>query len=91
MKHTKGEWYIDTRLGLKLPKIRSSVHTEGQGICLMNAGKEAEANAKIIAAAPELLEACKFTYDAIMKFDLTEKEKAAFDILIGAAIKKAIE
>ena len=50
MKHTKGEWYIDDD-GEKVAKVRSTIHKEGKGICLIYPNKEWEANAKLIVEA----------------------------------------
>lgn len=53
MKYTKGQWYIDSQDEQKAAKIRSTIHKEGKGICLIYPNKEWEANAKLIAEAPQ--------------------------------------
>ncbi len=60
-KHTPGPWKIDENNELPLAVIQD--HEEGQGICELETVSfdtdETQANARLIAAAPELLEACK--------------------------------
>lgn len=56
MKHTKGNWHVDNALTIR------DEHGSGiaKTIIALNAGDgENEANAKLIAAAPELLEALR--------------------------------
>lgn len=57
MKHTKGEWKIDPLNDISI--IDSSGDRLEQLICQTNGkgGEERKANAKLIAAAPDLLEA----------------------------------
>jgi hypothetical protein len=65
-KHTQGEWAIDDN------EIYSENTDHGAAICTMNTTsahfteEEAEANARLIAAAPELLEAM---YLVVMDFE----------------------
>ena len=65
MNHTPGPWCVE-----HLPDDGPSIHTDEAGIARRIAGvdmggwrktsrKEAEANARLIAAAPELLEALR--------------------------------
>ena len=58
MKHTKGEWYPVEFGGYWM--ILNSNHYDGDDILESNnVGEDiAEANAKLMAAAPELLDAC---------------------------------
>ena len=63
MKHTQGKWRINTTLEYiekhsgkqTLVLSNDRIIAEAFGVTL----EEAEANAKLIASAPELLEACK--------------------------------
>lgn len=93
-KHTKGEWKVEV---LKFGFPSSTVLTygvsvdEGDPICGLASKrsnpKEAEANAKLIAAAPELLDALK---DVLTVFE--ERETAipiSTQMKIEQAIKKA--
>jgi hypothetical protein len=58
MKHTKGNWKIDDNQKLPLAIIVDDEN--GEGICEIGLRtEENKANAKLIAAAPELLEALK--------------------------------
>lgn len=65
-KHTPGPWFV----GEQMPAPSKSIHAFigiGNGACHVGLASitpltgfcEAEANARLIAAAPELLEACK--------------------------------
>lgn len=62
MKHTKGPWSIDNVFIVnsedELIAQIDPVHENDISVYMRNT-KEARANAKLIASAPELLEACK--------------------------------
>lgn len=68
MKHTPGEWnIIKVYDGTSMQLITAAIYAhprESVKICDMNpqnlCAGENEANANLIAAAPELLEACKY-------------------------------
>lgn len=67
MKHTPGPWKIRQRGGGLTPQI----WTGERGICrLDDAGRglslQTDANARLIAAAPELLEACQDALEALV-------------------------
>ena len=60
LKHTKGRWFIHgdeivSPQGVTICDYRPSVIHDTPNVF------EAEANAKLIASAPELLEACKYS------------------------------
>jgi hypothetical protein len=94
-KHTPGPWKIHHNIG----------HKNELGIIADNAPciiaimgnqkewpKEAEANANLIAAAPELLEACKFFIELYDESQSNSDKSYAADSgaeLISAAIAKA--
>lgn len=59
-KHTKGEWIVDKSIAYTYIRIPN-----GESVAMINnlegsngVQKENEANAKLIAAAPELLDVC---------------------------------
>ena len=89
MKHTKGKWLTDR------PSFEEiTVCTEKMDICTVLCididEEEAEANAKLIAAAPELLNAC----DAVLttwhsKLSNMHKKEPAYLQQIRDAINKA--
>ena len=90
MKHTKGPWKVINWSG------RAEIRTEDNkrtGIAFLGNSEdgaiptgETTANAKLVAAAPELLEAC---HNALRMLDpAKEKENMIWDILYKA-IKKA--
>ncbi len=65
-KHTPGEWRMVSHL--KKP-MDLHIHVDGKSICEMpesysNPDNENNANAKLIAAAPELLQKLQFVIDA---------------------------
>lgn len=100
-KHTPGPWYTDTRNG---QQVSVNFNTQdvpaywgvGNGRAAVAhalitgsvAGDEAKANARLIAAAPELLKAAK-NVTAHLRGDLLSlKDHAVLDLL-RAAIAKA--
>ena len=92
MKHTKGEWKVQITKPL-LPGIQGQVHvltdfgTSTQTICQISLRKEAGANAKLIAAAPELLEALQ----EIVLLSAHPEELNNIGIIAKNAIKKATQ
>jgi len=95
-QHTKGEWSLDFSMAEKKSneiywiyinsdKGKHIAEVKGKHCEIENS--ECDANAKLIAAAPELLESCNFMLDVLsghLKFDL---KIAIADM--KAAIKKA--
>ena len=61
MEHTKGEWIVDWHTTMNLP-YKYTVSEEQE------TDEEAEANAKLIAAAPDLLEALLYYQEGIDHF-----------------------
>lgn len=66
MSYTKGPWRYDTRKIKSCPKCNPNAGSisyvkekSGDEICTIYSQKNQEANARLIAAAPDLLEACK--------------------------------
>ena len=88
MKHTKGEW---------MPKEGQIYPVEtGKTLALIpyfdEDNKEQEANAKLIAAAPDLLEACDMVLTAWhSKLSNFNKKEPAYLEIIRSAIRKATE
>lgn len=92
-KHTKGRWSVVAEVNLPELYVSSEYHG---GICSLpkyygdletaEGIAEAEANAKLIAAAPELLEALQVA--TLYVSSISNKEDWN---LIQAAIKKATE
>ena len=74
MSYTKGEWTVDSdKMGH--PDRAIFVATTQKTICKLNrADAEAEANARLMAAAPKLLQACK---DVLWEFE--HKTQIAFN------------
>ena len=70
-KHTPGPWVADDNEGFSMWKIYSRMSPSGswvQGPCVAKVigdSAEADANARLIAAAPELLEALEKALDAL--------------------------
>lgn len=93
-KHTNGKWINN---GLEIRHAERSIilanvydHLEAN-----QPRKEAEANAKLIAAAPELLAALKYCLQRIDESDewwMDSPNRGGFDTeIIESAIKKATE
>jgi hypothetical protein len=88
MKHTPAPWKIEKR-------SLTAINTENKHIAMVNysyrglesdvIGEEHEANARLIASAPELLEALNHCAEAMESIDYDE------DSRIGRAIKQAYE
>jgi hypothetical protein len=88
-KFTPGPWRINKESGIRTPIDSGAKHIamvsyfhNGQENDV--SGKEHDANAALISAAPELYEACKLIVETI---DLSEMPKTQEEIL--AAISKA--
>ena len=77
MEHTKGEWEVNWHTTMNLP-YKYTVSEEQE------TDEEAEANAKLIAAAPELLEALESFIDA------NDRGEFAIDAEIANKAMKAI-
>lgn len=91
-KHTKGEWKVTTNeyndVAPLFIQCKSSILADVHKN--INNQQESIANAKLIAAAPELLEACIIALKYFNGFDSPEQNEAAFHAL-NNAIKKATE
>jgi len=87
MKHTQGDWI---NLGYR---VDVDIADGLSGICEMSDWmdkEEMEANAKLIAAAPELLEALKSARTEMLKVGVNYDNASTYNI-IDKAIKKATE
>lgn len=89
------QWWIesDTRKAMALLEVpylstttKHSANTKAEHAETL---AEVEANARLIAAAPELLEACEAIDSAYASDGNTKRQKAAF-ALVRAAISKAV-
>jgi hypothetical protein len=95
-KHTQGEWVISHGANFT-PTIGSAVlHQPIAHLCNMTDTKkfceEAEANAKLIAAAPELLQALIKANNLLQGLNIVAEEKNAVAIILSDmqdAINKA--
>jgi hypothetical protein len=96
-KHTEGKWIVNTRIIKKSSKSFTQIKSDNgkhiaqmfdeesvYPICMTK--EEAEANAKLISAAPELLECLKFISSWILDEEITrEKIKKKIDEVIQKA------
>jgi len=91
MKHTKGEWKIDKGISyyfVKSGENRIAMIDSLEGSALI----EYKANAKLIAAAPELLEALKTIKGAFYSDGESYKEQVDdLKAIANEAIKKATQ
>jgi hypothetical protein len=80
MKHTPGPWEIDSILG-------DTVIANGENVIafLPLATQNREANVRLIAAAPELLDACKAVLSALESHQAYDKDMRP---VLRAAIRK---
>lgn len=102
MKHTPGSWKVEMpphSEGLSsslLKKNPDAIHIVSHGtiwgfgvsIAALGEGEDAEANARLIAAAPEMLEALKIALDAL-GCDRLRQDRLVAQKIINTAIKKA--
>jgi hypothetical protein len=65
MSYTKGEWKI-RRTENYITVVHDISHTEVEPVCHLFDNPNAQANAHLISAAPELLEACKKAYESLL-------------------------
>lgn len=86
MKHTKGKWILKPDNSIMSSKNRSAV------ICQIGSADnndiEKEANAKLIAAAPELLEALQLLLKASYR-NATSVIETPVEVMAREAIEKA--
>lgn len=84
-KHTPGKWVADREYE---SDDRTFVHCAGRAIadCANGYGAEDEANASLIAAAPELLAALKMMVNAVGNKPVTSVDEAE-RIALGAIAK----
>ena len=81
MKHTIGPW--------KISKDKNDIENAmGTGVCALYADETAEANARLIAAAPDLLKALKMFVEEVQEDNQDASLMEAF-IKAKAAIVKA--
>lgn len=89
MKHTAGKWYTEElKVISEGGQLIANINDEPDEADYQPSGKESDANCYLIAAAPELLEACK---DLVKAHDC-KMGKTAIDLRIDlarAAIQKA--
>jgi hypothetical protein len=95
MRHTPAPWKVTRGLENNAKDyilITAANHNGGWPLVLAECGKwdipAAQANAALIAAAPELLAACKMAFDELGKSNTWKVSTLRLDI-IRAAIKKA--
>ena len=83
MKHTQGEWEKD---GLDIT-FTNSLNEKMRLAEVFGINEVAEANAKLIAAAPELLEALKMVYNNMSADKFVEEQFTQVEEAINKATK----
>jgi hypothetical protein len=88
MSHSKGPWKVVFEDWW--PKMRREIRSEHQDIAIIRSVKEFEANARLIAAAPDLLNAAKHAQAICTTVAFpTEAEWARVVKILDEAILKA--
>ncbi len=91
--HTPGNWYADGEMVFSEHGSRVADCTQNEEDFRVPSDSEIEANARLIAAAPALVDACnealKFLMDGTPDNAISPAEKTVRD-LISAALKKAV-
>lgn len=89
LKITKGEWILEKSSNFS---NRTNVYANGKKHTVIEdyTRTEQEANAKLIAAAPDLFKACKMAEKLIGTMNATSKSMIVYDAIINA-IEKATE
>jgi hypothetical protein len=95
-KHTQGKWIVghteraEDSFNDPDTIIQEITEQDGSFIACVNDRHEAEANARLIASAPELLEACKNALQCLNDYELDypKCDRARFEFL-QQAIEKA--
>ncbi len=90
-RHTPGPWTIYNTDGLKILKNWRVKGSVGYQVCTMNTATTTEeeyANARLIAAAPDLLEACKRAL-AVLEKEPACQIYSAHAQIVRAAIARA--
>jgi len=100
-KGTKGEWkcfgivnHLQHHTYYKVGNSTTEDVRDGESVCNITTRntERQEANAKLIAAAPELLEACKIAFSICDKLQMpTEFEIEALKVDLKNAIEKALK
>ena len=95
MKHTKGEWKATPQRGIIGHCTVAQIWTNKKERSIANITScdtedEANANAKLIAAAPELLESCNKAIE-IIKLQINDWETIPYVVDIKKAIQKATQ
>jgi hypothetical protein len=92
-KHTQGKWVFDSEGKLPSGSFQCSVFPEFDNdideiaVCWAKTEEECISNAKLIAAAPEMLEACERALQVLESENIFGQAR----LLLAAAIKKATE
>ena len=86
-KHTPGPWFMTGELPGYRSRINSTPQNLGWDLAHVCNGPEADANARLIAAAPELLEALQEVFadhDAVNRLSWNDRAAAAIAKIEGA-------
>lgn len=93
-KHTPGPWSLHKRGPAERYEVQHGIPGNGSPICVTFCGSQQEANARLIAAAPELLDALKKTRAALLCADAAgipvDEELAQLDAAIAKATGETI-
>ena len=90
-KHTPGPWEVRNSGNVQGRNARCEIVKEGQALLATMAGlgEIDYANARLIAAAPDMLEACKECLEFMLKWDIKKNVISGLSLQLLATIVKA--
>ena len=90
--HTPGPWAIEDCTPGESTGLRFAINSENNVIARTTDGwKEAQANARLIAAAPEMLEMCKLLEECMETIDGKDGYDASYELAKVRAVLAKVE
>lgn len=88
MEYTKGEWKVEPIIKNTTFGIFTEYHRYELARVFIHNGEQ-EANANLIASAPDLYEACKEALDIFTQYDATKGVVSGISLKLNEAKRKA--
>jgi|TARA_R100000482_G_C5128275_1_gene150120 hypothetical protein len=90
--HTQGPWAIEDCTPGESTGLRFTINSKDNVIARTTDGwKEAQANARLIAAAPEMLEMCKLLKECMETIDGKDGYDASYELAKVRAVLAKVE